>query len=102
MGLRRFIMGYRVPHSQKEHIKVTKNLKFGVDRANVAATVRTSLFLSKFCVFFNGCISFTIGPINTKLENVANFNVLFLTIRLSYCLSHISIITLMTIKNRAL
>ena len=24
--------------------------------------------------------SFNIGPINTKLENVANFNVLFLTI----------------------
>ena len=27
----------------------------------------------------NGCISFNIGRINTKLENVANFNVLFLT-----------------------
>ena len=32
------------------------------------------LFLSKF---LNGCISFNIGPINTKLENVANFNMLF-------------------------
>lgn len=27
----------------------------------------------------NGCISFNIGRINTKLENVANFNGLFLT-----------------------
>ena len=36
----------------------------------------------------NGCISFNIGPINTKLQNVANFKVLFLTIWVSCCLSH--------------
>ena len=54
LGLRRFIMRYRDPHSQKEHIEVTKSVKFGVDRANVeqdTATARTSLFLSKLCVF---------------------------------------------------
>ena len=28
--------------------------------------------------FWNGCISFNIGPIKTKIENVANLNVLFL------------------------
>ena len=28
--------------------------------------------------FWNGCFSFNIGPIKTKLENVANLNVLFL------------------------
>ena len=31
----------------------------------------------------NGCISFDIGPINIKLENVANLNVLFLTMWIS-------------------
>ena len=36
----------------------------------------------------NGCISFNIGPINTKLQNVANFKVLFLTIWVSCCLFH--------------
>ena len=36
----------------------------------------------------NGCISFNITPINTELENVANFNVLVLTIWVSYCLSN--------------
>ena len=37
--------------------------------------------------FLNVCISLNIGPINTNLENVANFNVLFLTIWVSCCLS---------------
>ena len=36
----------------------------------------------------NRCISFNRGPINTILENVANFNVLFLAIWESCCLSH--------------
>ena len=36
----------------------------------------------------NGCISFIISPINTELENVADFNVLVLTIWVSYCLSN--------------
>ena len=30
------------------------------------------IFLSIFLEFLNGCISFNIGPINTKLKNVAN------------------------------
>ena len=30
--------------------------------------------------FWNGCFSFNIGPIKTKLKNVANLNVLFLTV----------------------
>ena len=37
---------------------------------------------------FLGCISFNIVPINTKLKNVADFNVFFLTVWVSYCLSH--------------
>ena len=36
----------------------------------------------------NRCISFNISPINTELENVADFNVLVLTIWVSYCLSN--------------
>ena len=35
LALSRFVMGYRDPHSQKEHIEVTKNLKFGVDWPDV-------------------------------------------------------------------
>ena len=38
--------------------------------------------------FLNGCILFDMGPINTKLENVANLNVFFLTMWDSCCLSH--------------
>ena len=38
--------------------------------------------------FLNACISFDIGPINIKLENVANLNVLFLVMWASCCLSH--------------
>ena len=34
------------------------------------------------------CISFNIGPVNTKLENTANLNVLFLTTWVLCCLSH--------------
>ena len=30
--------------------------------------------------FWNGCFSFNIGPIKTKLKNVANLNVLFLRV----------------------
>ena len=48
------------------------------------------LYISQYILeFLNGCISFNIGPINTKLEDVANFNMLFLTIRVSCRLSHI-------------
>ena len=38
----------------------------------------------------NGCISFNIGPINTKLENVAYFNMLFLTMILLWVLCYLS------------
>ena len=39
------------------------------------------LYISQYILeFLNGCISFNIGPINTKLEDVANFNMLFLTV----------------------
>ena len=38
--------------------------------------------------FLNGCISFSIGSINTKLDNAADFNVLFLTKWVSCCLSY--------------
>ena len=44
-------------------------------------------FLIKFCIL-NGCISFNIRPVNTKLENVPNRNVLFLTMWVSCSLSH--------------
>ena len=38
------------------------------------------LYISQYILeFLNSCISFNIGPINTKLEDVANFNMLFLT-----------------------
>ena len=50
--------------------------------------VPTSIYFLVNFGFLNGCISFNIGPINTKLGNVANFNVLFLTIWVSCCLSH--------------
>ena len=42
----------------------------------------------KILKYFDGCMSFNIGLINTKLENAANFNLLFLTIWVSGCLSH--------------
>ena len=75
-----------------------KNLKFGVDLANneqdtviyilenfeeMYGLLDTSSGRPYILLFLNGCISFNIGPINTKLENVANFNVLFLTIWVS-------------------
>ena len=40
-------------------------------------------------------ISFNIGPINTKLQNPANFSVLFLTIWVSYCLSNNCIVIIL-------
>ena len=71
-----------------------KNLKFGVDRANIELEIQRDVCMycrtprpdvytgiSQYILeFLNGCISFNIGPINTKLEDVANFNMLFLTI----------------------
>ena len=38
--------------------------------------------------FLNDCISFNIGPINTKLKKVPNLNVHFLTMWVWCCLSH--------------
>ena len=35
-------------------------------------TVRTSIYVLVNFVVSNSCISFNIGPINTKLENAAN------------------------------
>ena len=51
-------------------------------------TVRTSICFLVNLELLNDCISFNIGPINTKLENVANFNVLFPTILASCCSFH--------------
>ena len=70
-------------------IQLLKNLQFVRDNIWVTGdTFRTSFYLLLNSAFLNGCISFNIGPVNTKLEKVPNRNVLFLTMRVSCSLSH--------------
>ena len=70
-------------------IQLLKNLQFVRDNIWVTGdTFRTSFHFLLNSAFLNGCISFNIRPVNTKLENVPNRNVLFLTMWVSCSLSH--------------
>ena len=102
LGTSLCIMGYGTQHthSQKEHTELNNILKFGVNQANIRKDTAIQklqillrnvwntgrdvicpafhTFLSKFFKFLNGCISPNISLINTKLEDVVKFDVLFL------------------------
>ena len=47
-------------------------------------TVRMSIYFLEILEFLNACISFNIGLINTKLENVANADPVWVSYRLSH------------------
>ena len=106
-------MGYGTqhPHSQKEHTEGYNILKFGVNQANIRNDTaiqklqillrnvwnagrdgrfvrRPYTFLSNFFKFLNGCISPNICLINTKLEDVVKFGVLFLAMWVLSPISH--------------
>ena len=101
------------PHSQKEHTKIHKIPKFGVNQIRLVFTeiqafkneknlqrnvwkcgqIRTRVricphfhtFLCKFFWFLNACISVKTSLIDTKLRDFVNFGMLFLTMWINSC-----------------
>ena len=67
------------PHSQKEHTEIDKISKF----VRICPDFHT--FLCKFFTFLNACISIKTSPINTKLGDFVNLDVLFLTMWINSC-----------------
>ena len=78
------------PYILKEHTEVYKILKFHVNWANIEQdtaiqklkNLLTNVWIAgqQILEFLNGCILFSIGSINTKLEDFINFSVLFQTV----------------------
>ena len=59
------------------------------DAGQIVRCVRLSIhFLVNFLKFFNGCISFNIGPNPTTLEDFVNLGVLFLSVGVLCPISH--------------
>ena len=67
------------PHSQKEHTDIHKIAKF------VRICPHFHTFLCNFFTFLNACISVKTSPINTKLGDFVNLDMLFLTMWINSC-----------------
>ena len=82
------------PYILKEHIELYKIIKFRVNWANIerhTAIQKLKNLITNVSIaghlnpyisyqileFLNGCILFSIGPINTKLEDFVKLDVLF-------------------------